>query len=163
MVNVFLVLGSNIKSRHNYIEKACNMIQRDLGKIVNSSAYYETEPWGFDTKNFFLNKIIIVETLLSPEKLLSATQTIEKKLGRKRDNKRYNSRTIDIDILFYNKKTINTDNLVIPHPKILVRRFVLEPLTEIAPNFIHPLYNKTIKELLNDCPDKLTVKKLDVL
>jgi len=160
MSEVYLILGSNIGDRKNYLEQAISMIKEAIGMIQTKSSLYETVPWGFDDKNNFLNQVIKVETSLQPEDILKEILQIEKIIGRIRSGKGYSSRVIDIDILFYNKEIIHSENLVIPHPLMHERKFVLGPLAEIAGQFIHPVFNKTIQTLLNECKDELNVEKL---
>ena len=160
MPEVYLILGSNIGDRKKYLEQAISMINEAIGKIQSKSSLYETAPWGFDDKNNFLNLVIKVETSLQPENLLKEILQIEKIIGRIRTKEKYSSRVIDIDILFYDKKIIHSENLVIPHPLMHERKFVLIPLAEIAGQFIHPVFNKTIQTLLNECKDELNVEKV---
>ena len=160
MPEVYLILGSNIGDRKNYLEQAISMINEAIGKIQAKSSLYETVPWGFDDKNNFLNQVIKVETSLQPENLLKEILQIEKIIGRIRTGEKYSSRVIDIDILFYEKKIIHSENLVIPHPLMHERKFVLVPLAEISGQFIHPVFNKTIQILLNECKDELNVEKV---
>ena len=119
--------------------------------LIRTSAFYETKPWGMESENWFVNAVVEIKTNLSPQDLLAECQRIEKQLGRKRDgSKGYSDRTIDIDILFYNKDIINDENLTIPHKFVHLRAFTLVPLLELIPNFEHPVLHKTISELHND-------------
>lgn len=160
MSNVCLLLGSNIGNREFYFFEAVKLILHDIGRIIKSSGLYETEPWGEKSKDLYLNKAMIVETEFEPDIILKKVLNIELSLGRKRTEIKYLSRTIDIDILFIDQQIINTETLTIPHPQIAFRRFVLIPLAEICPDFIHPVFLKTISQLMNECKDKLEVKKL---
>lgn len=157
MEKVFLGLGSNMGDRLNIIEEAKNRIIESIGKIIISSSVYQTEPWGFESKNEFLNIVICVETELAPSGLLGRILMIESQLGRLRCEKQYSSRNIDIDILLYNSEIVNKEALKIPHPGMSDRRFVLVPLAEIAPDLIHPVLRESIKSLLISCPDKSSV------
>ncbi len=155
MSNVFLLFGSNLGDRFNIIDDAIDRTQMAIGKIVKASSIYESAPWGFEHKNKFLNKVIILNTSYSPQSILETIQEIETKLGRIRNNTRnYSGRTIDIDILFYDDWVMNEEDLKIPHPLLHKRRFTLQPLVEIAPDFKHPVLNQTMQQLLAVCPDK---------
>ena len=159
MKRIFLLTGSSIEPRLVHLEKAVNEISLRVGTLVKKSSVYESEPWGFKAESAFLNQVIVVNSNKSPDEVLDELLSIERKMGRTRVGKGYSSRIVDIDILFYNDELINQENLVIPHPRIHMRRFTLEPLVELAPGFIHPLLNKTNKELLNDCDDLIKVWK----
>jgi 2-amino-4-hydroxy-6-hydroxymethyldihydropteridine diphosphokinase len=124
------------------------------------SSIYETAAWGMENQEAFLNQVLEIETNLNPDELLQSILQIEEGLGRKRELK-YGPRTIDIDILFFNDQVIDQEGLKIPHPQLQNRRFVLVPLNEIASNKIHPIFKKTISQLLAECPDPLTVNKFN--
>jgi 2-amino-4-hydroxy-6-hydroxymethyldihydropteridine diphosphokinase len=160
MNKAYLILGSNLGDRLELIEKSKELVKIQIGSIVKDSSLYDTEPWGFVHKNTFLNQVIYVQTSLNPHHLLEAIHKIEKSLGRIRENNQYNARTIDIDILLYNDWIIHSPDLKIPHPKMLERRFVLEPLNEIAAELEHPVEKKTVKQLLLECKDEMKVIKL---
>ncbi len=148
MKEVSLCLGSNKENRLKNILFSLLEIKNYL-KIKDFSSIYLTEPWGKAEGGNFLNMVIMGYTLLLPEELLIKNQEIEKKFGRERKGK-YEARTLDIDILFYEKLIMKNDNLVIPHPLLHKRNFVLIPLSEIAPDFIHPVFNKKIKEFIRN-------------
>jgi len=158
MKRVFLGIGSNLGNREKNIQEAVQKIGELTGTIINSSSIYETEPWGFSSGNLFLNMVIEVETKLKPSGLLGRLLMIESILGRVREGKKYTSRIIDLDILLYNDKVMENKVLVIPHPRMHERKFVLVPLCEIAPDMVHPTLKKTIKILLEECTDKSMVK-----
>jgi 2-amino-4-hydroxy-6-hydroxymethyldihydropteridine diphosphokinase len=160
MALVYLSLGSNIGNRKSYICQAESLIIKNIGDIINASQLYETEPWGTKHPEWFLNKVISVETGLTAFQILDQIHIIESDLGRVHKDKRYAPRTIDIDILLIEKMILNETNLIIPHPLIRERKFVLEPLAEIAGQLIHPLLNKSIQQMFNECTDKSVVKKV---
>ncbi|MBQ20625.1 MAG: 2-amino-4-hydroxy-6-hydroxymethyldihydropteridine diphosphokinase [Vicingaceae bacterium] len=155
---LILSLGGNQGDIKKTFLSARNMITQEVGSIIKESSIYQTQAWGVENQADFLNQVIIVETKLSPETILEKCLAIEMELGRKR-MKRWRERTIDIDLLFFNSEIIQTENLQIPHPRISERNFILHPLTEIIPDFIHPILNKSIKYLKNECSDDLKVFK----
>lgn len=157
--SAILGLGSNLGDREGWLDKAIDLIRGNVGSVDIFSSRYETEPWGFQSINSFLNMVVIVQTKLDPENLMRQILNIELVLGRKRDHNNYVSRTIDIDILLYDDKVIRESGLKIPHPLIQERRFVLVPLCEIAPEMIHPVLMKTFRDLLNECKDDSKVIK----
>jgi len=142
------------------MEQALDKIAEVVGIIVSRSSVYETEPWGFQSSDQFLNMVIGVDTNLKPSGLLGRLLMIESLLGRLRDGKQYSSRIIDIDILLYGRQKVDTISLKIPHPRMHQRNFVLMPLCEIAPRIVHPVLGKTMTELLNECKDAGSIKKL---
>lgn len=150
---VFLGLGSNLGNREEYLGKALRFIINSVGPINCFSDIYETEPWGFHNENAFLNIVIRLNTILKPEDLMIEILSIEKELGRVRDNSQYLSRTIDIDILLYGNLAIKKTGLTIPHPMIQDRKFVLVPFCDIAPELVHPVLGKTFSDLLKECQD----------
>jgi 2-amino-4-hydroxy-6-hydroxymethyldihydropteridine diphosphokinase len=158
MARVYIIIGSNMEGRLQFLKQASRKILDEVGSILNQSSIYETEPWGFHHPNKFLNQVLEVETSMDPESLLYRLLDVEKILGRIRDGERYGSRTIDIDILFYNNLIINSESLIIPHPRLGERKFVLIPLCELIPSFLHPVLNKTVKQLLSDCKDTSDVR-----
>jgi 2-amino-4-hydroxy-6-hydroxymethyldihydropteridine diphosphokinase len=160
MKRAFLGIGSNLGKREDNLRIAIGRIVEETGRIEAVSSVYETEPWGFETDNLFLNMVVKVETSLEPQALLEALLRIEKSMGRRRDKEFYSSRIIDIDILFYDDIILNENYLKIPHPHLHERRFVLEPLAEIAPDFIHPVFNKKVSSLLELCKDSGRIRKI---
>ena len=154
---VFLGLGSNLGDRLENISTATRLVGDHVGRITASSSLYETEPWGFESDNKFINKVICISTPLSPAALLGRLLMIEAKLGRLRCEGKYVSRTIDIDILFYGDEIVDDDVLHIPHPRLHERRFVLVPLNEIAPGLMHPLLKKNVSSLSEECCDQSDV------
>jgi 2-amino-4-hydroxy-6-hydroxymethyldihydropteridine diphosphokinase len=159
MAEVYLLLGSNLGDRLQMLEKACENINTQVGTIVQFSSIYETEPWGFVADLSFFNQVVLVQTNLKPRHLLETVLEIEKEFGRKRNSDHYESRSIDIDILFYEDKVINESDLEIPHPKIQERMFVLKPMMEISPDMFHPELKKNILQLYNECSDSFSVEK----
>ncbi len=159
MNEVYLLIGGNIGDRQHYLTKAKNFILNNCGMLVQQSSLYETAAWGYTQQPSFLNQALALKTSLLPETLLELLLQTEKQEGRNRGIK-YGPRTIDIDILFYNNAIIERKDLVIPHPQIANRRFVLTPLSEIAGDLVHPVLLKTVSELLASCPDPLMVRKI---
>jgi 2-amino-4-hydroxy-6-hydroxymethyldihydropteridine diphosphokinase len=159
MNKAYLLTGGNEGDRYLYLQQARANIELICGQVLQVSSLYETAPWGKTDQADFLNQVLLVETILSPQSLLQAIFYIEEKGGRKRTVKNA-PRTIDIDILFYNHLILQEPGLTIPHPRIAMRRFVLEPLNEIAPGFLHPVSGKTMQQLLLECSDELAVKKI---
>lgn len=149
MAIVYLSLGSNLGDRLGYLQQAAVLIGAlEDTNIVSSSSFYETEPWQMDSDNWFVNAVVQISTQLEPQKLLSECQRIEKQLGRKESGVReYTDRTIDIDILFYDDLILHEENLTIPHVFMHRRAFMLVPMLEIAQDFIHPLFKKSVSEL----------------
>ncbi len=160
---VYFSLGSNEGNRFSFLQQAIQYIEQRIGAIEKVSSFYETEPWGFKDETPFINQVIKVTTELSASKILERALLIEKLLGRQRikTNQRYSRRTLDIDILFIDDKIINNESLTVPHEHLHKRRFVLEPLCEIAPSFIHPSFHQSIADLNNLCEDNTDVKKLN--
>lgn len=156
MAEVYLLLGSNLGDRHQYLQHAVKALAHGLGGIKSISSVYETEPWGVSGQAGYLNQVLCIETSCNPDETLTATQHIERQNGRiiKGD---WQSRTLDIDILFYDGLIISLPHLRIPHPLLHDRRFTLVPLVEIAPYFMHPVLGKTLLELLDECPDTSSV------
>lgn len=160
MNEVFLLTGGNLGDRMHFLHQAKYFIEKEVGKIVTHSCTYETAPWGSINQSAFLNQVLRVATHLKAEDVLKTILTIEIQLGRLRYEK-MGPRTIDIDILYFNKEIVNQPHLIIPHPHIQNRRFVLTPLVEIAPDFLHPVLQKTNLALLQICNDELPVVKFD--
>jgi 2-amino-4-hydroxy-6-hydroxymethyldihydropteridine diphosphokinase len=159
MKRVFLGIGTNLGDREANLKKAVENIRETIGPVISASSVYETEPWGFRSDNQFLNIVIEVETDLKPSGLLGRMLMIEANMGRLRSGKEYISRLIDLDILLYGNKILETKSLIVPHPTLHERRFVLVPLSEIAPELIHPALGKDIRTLLKECNDKSRVIK----
>ena len=156
---VVLGLGGNIGNVQNTLLKCIELLELHIGKVSNKSSLYQTKAWGVEDQSDFINQAVLLETSFSAQECLNLCQDIEGKLGRVRKDK-WHERIIDIDILFFNDEIIDEDNLKAPHPFIQDRNFVLYPIEEIIPDFIHPQLKKTILELKNICKDNLTVIKL---
>jgi 2-amino-4-hydroxy-6-hydroxymethyldihydropteridine diphosphokinase len=159
MIDVFLLLGSNLGNRNVFLNKAIEYIEQDIALVVKKSAVYETQSWGKTDLPDYLNQVVMLQTTLSAQEVLQKVLKIEIEMGRTREEK-WGSRIIDIDILFYGSYIINEPNLIVPHPQLHNRRFTLEPLEMLAPDFIHPVLNKSVLELKNSLKDDLIVKKL---
>lgn len=159
MNKVYLLLGSNQHHPEKQLSIAQKYIQKEIGSIQRCSSIYQTAAWGKRNQPDFLNQVLIVSTKLTPPQTIKILLGVEKKMGRIRTIKNA-PRIIDIDILFFNKEIINSPLLKVPHPRIQLRRFVLVPLNELSPNYKHPVFNTTIHELLQNCPDTLTVNKI---
>lgn len=162
MSDVYLILGSNLGNRNGNLRKATELISENVGRIINKSLIYETEPWGFNHRLSFLNQVLKINTSLNPEGVLEEIIKIEELFGRKRSKNKYEARVIDIDILFYNNKVIKSEKLIIPHPKIQERMFVLVPMAELQRDFIHPELHVSILQLKNDCRDTKWVRECRV-
>lgn len=155
----YLLLGGNLGNRKENLAEARRLIEGNCGTISQQSSLYETAAWGKTDQPAFLNQALEVQTKLTAHKLLSQLLKIEKEIGRVRKEK-YGPRLIDIDVLLYNNEILKESALTIPHPELQNRRFALGPLSEIAANYIHPIFKKTISQLLILCPDKLLITKL---
>ena len=155
----FLCLGGNIGPRPVYLRKSKAAIADLCGPIVSESSIYETEAWGSDSKHKYLNQVICIHTKQRADELLETLLHIEQSLGRVRTGERNSDRTADLDILFFNRLCVQRKHLEIPHPRLHLRRFVLEPLSEIAPGLVHPLLGKRIQTLKKHLKDETRVKK----
>jgi len=162
MDEVYLGLGSNIGKAQCNLESARVHLLDHSAVIRAVSPVYVSEPWGFESKNNFINQVICIHTGRDPYELLSLTQQIEKMMGRAITKKGYSDRIIDIDILFFGGRIISSKSLIIPHPLLHKRMFVLKPMSDIAPRFHHPVFNKSIEQLLEECPDRTLTRKIPV-
>lgn len=158
MNNAFLLIGGNMGNVSQNLDKAIRSISQTCGKIIMVSSAYQTAAWGKTDQPDFLNQAIHINTPLEPVELLHQLLQIERDMGRERIEK-YGPRVIDIDIIFYEQCILDLRELTIPHPQVANRRFALAPLAEIAPNYTHPILEKTIQELLTNCPDSSHVDK----
>jgi len=159
MNKVYLLIGGNIGNRREYLQQCTKLIAITCGEIVQQSSIYETAAWGMENQASFYNQILLLHTNYAAETLMQQLLLLEEKMGRKRQEKN-GPRTIDIDILYYNNLQLNTVFLTVPHPRITERKFVLIPLVEIAPNYIHPTLLQTNTTLLATCTDDLAVQKI---
>lgn len=155
----YLLLGSNMGHSIKNLQKASTLIEQQIGEIIQTSSIYKTAAWGNTQQDDFYNQVLKISTLLTPDQLLTELLEIEMQMGRKRI-KKWESRIIDLDILYYEDRIISKDHLFIPHPHLHQRRFTLVPLCEICATFIHPILGQTNYELLQICEDNLIVEKL---
>lgn len=156
----YLLLGTNMGDRNSNLQQAIALIESEIGNVIAASSVYETAPWGKTDQPGFLNQAVGVKTALLPLELLQVMLDIEKKMGRVRLEK-WGERLIDIDLIFYGEDTIlNNEELSLPHPEMHKRRFVLEPLNEIAADYIHPVFKEKVSSILTNLSDELTVQKL---
>ncbi len=163
METCHILFGSNMGDKNEIFAQACLFINNRCGRIVAVSSAYESEPWGFEAEEWFMNRLISVETELEPEEMMQQLLGIEAELGRVRhpETDGYTSRTADLDILYYGSRIVVTGSLVVPHPRLHQRRFALLPLCEMVPQFVHPAFKLTQTELLERCPDTSEVRKID--
>lgn len=156
MTGIYLLLGSNLGEKASFLAGARKLISENIGPISLKSSLYCTEPWGMSNAPAFLNQVLWVKTALMPHQTLEQMLEIESGLGRKRTELNQD-RTLDIDLLYFENQIIHDKWLTIPHPRISERMFVLKPLVEIAPDFIHPILRLTNQQLLEKCTDPLSV------
>lgn len=159
MEKVVFVIGGNLGNRVELIEQSNKMLRENFSTPLLSSSVFETAAWGNLSEGDYLNQVLVFQTDLDPEAVLIIIQDIENQLGRKREEK-WGNRTMDIDILYFGQQVIQNQNLIIPHPFISRRRFVLEPLVEILPNFIHPVLKVSNSKMLETCTDTSSAIRL---
>lgn len=150
---VYLLLGGNLGNVRQSLETAQNLLKKALGPVLSASPIYRSEPWGFEAAEPFFNQVILIQTPMNARCILQEILAIENLLGRVREGKQYTSRSMDIDILFFNDCIINEADLTLPHPRLHLRDFTLRPLHDISPNFIHPVMGLSVAELLLQCED----------
>jgi 2-amino-4-hydroxy-6-hydroxymethyldihydropteridine diphosphokinase len=155
-----ILLGGNLSDRKKTIDTARQLLAEDLGPVAGRSSLYASEAWGKKDQPDFFNQVVVFESTKKPSEILKITTSVEKQLGRVRHEK-WAERLIDIDILFYGNEVVEEKELKIPHPHIHERRFTLEPLVEIMPQYLHPVKGVTMRELLADCEDTGWVEKLE--
>lgn len=162
METCYVLFGSNLGDKERCFAEVCLLINKRCGTVAKVSSAYESEPWGFEADEWFLNRVIVVETELQPEEMLLQLLDIESELGRVRhpDAQGYSSRTADLDILYFGNRIIHSPTLVVPHPRLHLRRFTLLPMCEVAPEMVHPVLQLTQTELLQYCPDSSIVKEI---
>ena len=160
MSKVYFSIGSNKGNRSQLINEAIDKIDISIGRVELKSSIYETQSWGFKSNNFY-NVCLLIESSLSVELIFNKILKIEKDMGRLKSGNKYSDRCIDIDILFDEDIIVNNKNLIIPHPRLHLRKFVLTPMLDIAPDLIHPILNKSIKQLELECDDNDQPKKID--
>ena len=160
MHKVYFGIGGNLGNKKENLLSCIELIEKHIGFISSVSSIYETLPWGFDAQNNFWNQVLIVQTKLQAQELLLAIKKIEDKFQKKDAQDAYASREMDVDILMYDQKIINTVDLIIPHPHMHKRNFVLVPMAEIASDEHHPIFHKTMLELLDKCGDKSSIEKV---
>jgi len=160
MSKVYFSIGSNKGNRSQLINEAIDKIDISIGRVELKSSIYETQSWGFKSNNFY-NVCLLIESSLSVESIFNKILKIEKDMGRLKSGNKYSDRCIDIDILFVEDIIVNSKNLIIPHPRLHLRKFVLTPMLDIAPDLIHPILNKSIKQLELECDDNDQPKKID--
>lgn len=153
MVRAYLGLGTNLGNRKENLANARKKLEDSCAGIEQVSPVYLSVPWGFKSDSDFYNQVIEISTEADAFDLLDHIQEIEDSMGRKRSGVGYSDRIIDIDILFYDQQIISSKPLIIPHPLLHKRMFVLQPMADIAPGFIHPVFNKSIEELIEECDD----------
>ena len=159
MNTAILLIGGNLGNRPALLQQAVQLIEQQAGKVVKLSGLYETAPWGNVQQPDYLNQALQISTPLAPLPLLHTLLNIEREIGRIRQQK-WGARVIDIDIIFYNDAVISLPELKIPHPRMQNRQFVLVPLNEILPDWVHPVFQQTVHALLAACDDELPVRKV---
>ena len=160
MNKAVLLLGSNLGYGQLLFQQVISLIDKRLGKLEMQSTLYQSPPWGFEHENDFLNQVLILETDLPAGEILQTCLQIEVDIGRKRTTQVYGARRIDIDVLFVNDEVMDTESLVLPHPRLHLRKFTLLPLLELIPDYVHPKLQKSIQELLVACEDNSEVRKI---
>lgn len=160
MNTAILLIGGNLGDRAGNLQKAVQLIAAEAGEVIKTSALYQTAPWGAVDQPDYLNQALEIRTAMAPLTLLHTLLEIERKIGRIRQGK-WGSRVIDIDFIFYNDAILSLPDLKLPHPRMQSRQFVLVPLMEIVPDYMHPVLHKTVHQLLQECPDELSVEKLN--
>ena len=155
MGRLIILLGGNQGNITETFRRVVTKLNDKLGSVTEISGYYESEPWGFESEQNFINQVVEIDCSISATEVIKATQSIEREFGReKKSGKGYTSRPIDIDILFFDNLIVDSPELTIPHPRLHKRRFTLLPLAEKWADFVHPVKNKTVLQLLDECSDE---------
>ncbi len=160
MQEVTFILGANLSNKEEVISLAVSFLEWNIGTLKRKSSQYKSPAWGYDSTNDYLNQVVVFKSELAPEIILEKALRIEKALGRKRGSEGYSDRVIDIDILAIEAQIINTENLIVPHPRLHLRRFCLLPLAEVQPSWEHPVLKQTMDEMISNCTDTSTLTKL---
>jgi 2-amino-4-hydroxy-6-hydroxymethyldihydropteridine diphosphokinase len=159
MENAYLLLGSNVGDRKAYLQQGIASLSR-IGRVTRQSSLYESEPWGFDhPTGWFLNQAVELAIDVDAMELLHALHDIEQMLGRRRTDGKYRARTIDIDVILLDNRIIRTPELTVPHPRMEHRMFVLQPLSELIPDAVHPVLQLTVAQLVARCTDAMLVRR----
>ncbi|MDR0712856.1 MAG: 2-amino-4-hydroxy-6-hydroxymethyldihydropteridine diphosphokinase [Bacteroidales bacterium] len=160
MERIFLILGSNMGERETFLRRSIALLDTVPNRVLRTSSVYESDPWGFEhPTGRFLNQAVELQSPFTPFGLLERIHAVEEALGRVRVSGAYSARTIDIDILFFGDRIVRSRQLEIPHRRMTERMFVLQPLSELIPDFIHPVFRLTVKELKDRCTDPLPVRQ----
>jgi 2-amino-4-hydroxy-6-hydroxymethyldihydropteridine diphosphokinase len=154
-------LGSNIGDKQEYINQAISSVDKIIGQIIARSSFYVSQPWGYQEQDDFINAAIIIETELSIPQIKESIKAIEESMDRPKVRKKWSSRTLDLDLIFYGMEIYNTQDFQVPHRFMHLRNFVLLPLNEICPEYIHPVFQKSVQTLLKNCPDESMVSKIE--
>ncbi len=159
MGRAYILIGGNLGDRERYQSEALAHIEREAGSVRTRSSLYQSAHWGFEHEKDFLNRVVGIDTELSPKQLLERLLRIEDRFGRKRKGERgYKGRILDLDILYFEDLILDETDLKLPHPRIPERRFTLLPLNEIVPELMDPLRGRSVRSMLEACPDPLEVK-----
>ena len=161
MVKVYLLLGGNLGNVLENFERTISLISTHIGLVISRSAIYKSEPWGYESENWYHNMVLEVDATFDAIQLLDITQLLERELGRvAKTTNSYTDRPIDIDILDFGGTISHSERLTLPHPRLHLRKFALLPLADVAPDYIHPLFHLTVKQMLNEVNDDSVILKI---